>query len=203
MDYEQSSEFQRQKEFYWKIREELLDKYSGKWVSIAQNKIAAVAESPTDALKKAYEKTKAKVMYLNKVGEEEKVMRKRIRRYNMKYEPALPVIDVLISRLDGLKEIETEGIIDTGADTSVLPEKICSQLGIHEFPIAEADIGGINGNWERKVLFGAIMRIEGSDMTAMIDCRGDVSEVIIGREVLNNFIITLNGKNLNIDIKDP
>ncbi len=31
----------------------------------------------------AYENTKAKITYINKVGEEEKVMRKRIRRYNM------------------------------------------------------------------------------------------------------------------------
>ncbi|MDP2767783.1 MAG: hypothetical protein Q8O41_10130 [Candidatus Methanoperedens sp.] len=181
----------------------MLDKYSGKWVSIAQNKIAAIAESPTDALRKAYEKTKAKVMYINKVGEEKKVMRKRIRRYNVEYDPALPMIDVLISRLDGIKETKTEGIIDTGADTSVLPEYICSELGIYEFPIAEADIGGINGNWERKVLFGAMMRIEGNDMTAIVDCRQDVSEVIVGREVLNNFIIVLNGKNLNINMKDP
>ncbi len=78
-----TSEFQQQKEFYWKTRDELLRKYKGKWVSIAQNKIAAVAESLTDALKIAYENTNAKIMYINKVGEEDKVMRKRIRRYNM------------------------------------------------------------------------------------------------------------------------
>jgi hypothetical protein len=47
----------------------------------AQNKIVAVAESSTDVLKMAYEKTKAKIMYINKVGEEKNAMRKRIRQY--------------------------------------------------------------------------------------------------------------------------
>ena len=136
-----ASEFQQQKELYWKIRDDLMKKYKGKWVSIAQNKIVAVAESSTDVLRIAYEKTKTKIMYINKVGEEEKAMRKRIRRYNMEHDPAMPMIDVLISRLDGLRGIESEGIIDTGADTSVLPENSCSELGIYEFQVAEADIG--------------------------------------------------------------
>jgi len=38
-------------------------------------------------------------MYINKVGEEEKSMRKRIRRYSMEHDPAMPMVDVLISRL--------------------------------------------------------------------------------------------------------
>lgn len=46
-------------------------------MSIAENKIAAVANSSTDVLKMAYENTKAKIRYINKVGEEERVMRKR------------------------------------------------------------------------------------------------------------------------------
>ena len=130
-----TSEFQQQKEFYWKIRGDLVDKYKGKWVSIAQNKIVAVAESSTDVLRIAYEKTKTKTMYINKVGEEEKAMRKRIRRYNMEY--------------------------------------------------------------------GAMMEIKGNNVSAIIDCRNDTFETIIGREVLNTFVIILDGKRLNIEIRDP
>ena len=102
-----ASEFQQQKELYWKVRDDLMKKIQeGKWVSIAQNKIVAVAESSTDVLRIAYEKTKTRIMYINKVGEEEKAMRKKIRRYSMEYDPAMPMIDVLISRLDGLRGIE-------------------------------------------------------------------------------------------------
>jgi Retroviral aspartyl protease. len=198
-----TSEFQQQKDLYWKIRDDLMDKYRGKWVSIAQNKIAAVAESSTDVLRKAYEKTKAKIMYINKVGEEESAMRKRIRRYNMEYDPSMPMVDVLISRLDELRRIETEGIIDTGADTSVLPEDSCSELGIYEFQVAEADIGGIGGEFERRALYGAMMEIRENNVPAIIDCRNDTFETIIGREVLNEFVITLNGKGLNIEMSDP
>ncbi len=198
-----TSEFQHQKEFYWKIRDELLRKYRGKWISIAQNKIAAVAESLTDALKIAYENTNAKIMYINKVGEEDKAMRKRIRRYNIEYEPSMPMIDVLIGRLDGLSRLETEGIIDTGADTSVLPEEKCAELGIYEFQVAEADVGGIGGGFERRALYGTMMEIIGNNVPAIIDCRNDTFETIIGREVLNEFVIILDGKRLNIGIRDP
>ena len=198
-----ASEFQQQKELYWKIRDDLMKKYKGKWVSIAQNKIVAVAESSTDVLRIAYEKTKTKIMYINKVGEEEKAMRKKIRRYNMEHDPAMPMVDVLISRLDGLRGIESEGIIDTGADTSVLPENSCSELGIYEFQVAEADIGGIGGGFERRALYGAMMEIRGNNVPAIVDCRNDTFETIIGREVLNKFVIILDGKGLNIEIRDP
>jgi len=33
-----------------------------------------------------------------KVGEEESAMRKRIRRYNIEYDPSMPMIDVLINK---------------------------------------------------------------------------------------------------------
>ena len=139
-----ASEFQQQKELYWKIRDDLMKKYKGKWVSIAQNKIVAVAESSTDVLRIAYEKTTTKIMYINKVSEEEKVMRKKIRRYSMEHDPAMPMVDVLISRL------------------------------------AEADIGGIGGGFERRALYGAMMEIGGNNVPAIVDCRNDTFEMIIG-----------------------
>ena len=106
-------------------------------------------------------------MYINKVGEEEKAMRKRMRRYNMEYDPLMPMVDVLISRL------------------------------------AEADIGGIGGGFERRALYGAMMEIRGNNVPAIVDCRNDTFETIIGREVLNKFVIILDGKGLNIEIRDP
>lgn len=48
-----------------------------------------------------------------------------------------------------------------------------------------------------------MMEIRGNNVPAIIDCRIDTSETIIGREVLNKFVITLDGKNLNIEVRDP
>ena len=48
-----------------------------------------------------------------------------------------------------------------------------------------------------------MMGIRGNNMSAIVDCRNDTFETIIGREVLNMVVIILDGKGLNIEIRDP
>lgn len=146
------SNFEIEKEAYWKMRDELLEKYQRKWVAVANRKVVAVGDSATDVLKAAYEKTKVPQMYINKVGEEEEAMKKRIRRYSLKYDPPLPMVDAVFSRLDGMKSVPVEGIIDTGADTTVLPDSICSALDIYKFQVTEAEITGLTDEWETRAL---------------------------------------------------
>jgi len=48
-----------------------------------------------------------------------------------------------------------------------------------------------------------MMEIKGNNVPAILDCRNDTFETIIGREVLNTLVIILDGKRLNIEIRDP
>jgi len=48
-----------------------------------------------------------------------------------------------------------------------------------------------------------MMEIRGNNVPAIVDCRNDTFETIIGREVLNMFVIISDGKGLNIEIRDP
>jgi len=71
--------FEEQKKAYWRMRDELLTKYANQWVAIANGALVANGDSASKVMLEAYRKTGSKVLYVNKVGDEKRAMRKRIR----------------------------------------------------------------------------------------------------------------------------
>ncbi len=143
-----ADEFKTEECTYWKERKDLLKKFKGKWVAIAKEKVAAVGETLNDVLEEAYGKGYY-VVYANKVGEEQKVMRRRIREvrkhhYNMNYDPPMPIINVKLMRPDRKREIEVTRIIDSGADLSVIPGTVCALLSLYDFPVSRVEVGGVD-----------------------------------------------------------
>lgn len=63
----------KEKKAYFEKRKEFLDKYKGKWVAIYEGKVVGIGEKWYDAVKSAYDKLGYIPLYINKVGEEEKV----------------------------------------------------------------------------------------------------------------------------------
>ena len=47
------------------------------------------------------------------------------------------------------------------------------------------------------------MRVEGFDLAIVRCIAADRANVLLGRNVLNRFIITLDGKTLTFELKDP
>jgi hypothetical protein len=45
--------------------------------------------------------------------------------------------------------------------------------------------------------------VEGFEVAAVRCIVADRTNVLVGRNVLNRFILTLDGKNLRVDLKDP
>ena len=102
--------------------------------------------------------------------------------------------DIGVITSDHSEQARVAMILDTGADVSVLQEDFCAGLGLGDFPVAEASISGIGDSWEPKILYGAEIRIQRQLVPMMVDCRDDVRENILGRNVLNRFSITFDGR---------
>jgi len=203
-----NSTFEAQKRVYWQMRDELLTKYAHRWVAIANGALVAHGDSASKVMLEAYRKTGSKVLYVNKVGDEKRAMRKRIRRYavgryDLAYDPPAPIAEVQAQSLDGEHTVRDDFILDTGADITVLQEPMGKALSVHEFPVAEAEVGGIGNHWETKNLYGLFIELANHVVAVMIDCRDDVPENILGRDVLNEFKITLDGINLEVEIQRP
>jgi len=58
---------------------------------------------------------------------------------------------------------------------------------------------------ERRPLYSILVRIKGfKDFTfAAVDCRKDLHEILLGRDVLNSYRIILDGKRLEVKVSDP
>jgi len=197
--------FDAEKKAYWNQRETLLKMYEGKWVAIVNGEVAAVGEKNTEVMLKAFRKTGCKAMYVNKVGHEKTALRKRIRRYvtgsyDEEFDPPMPILSAIVMDIIGLFQEQVNFIIDTGADITILEERICNQLGLRDFPVAEADIAGIGEQWERRRLYGAFVELISEQIAVMLDCRGDIKENILGRDVINEFEFVLNGKHRSVAV---
>ncbi|KPV65379.1 MAG: hypothetical protein AOA65_0241 [Candidatus Bathyarchaeota archaeon BA1] len=202
---EAKRKFDLEKEAYWEMRDELLKKYEGKWIAIVRGRVVAVGDTSYDVVEKASKIRVCGPIYINKVGEEKNVVR-RYRRYgrswlyDMEYDPPAPVVKGKLLKFDeSLMVKEDKLLLDTGSDGSALSDVICKSLNVYEDPIGVFMVSGIGVRAEERVIYRARVDIDGFRAIAHVDCRDDITEVVLGREVLNRFRIILDkGKKLTI-----
>ncbi len=152
--------FQKEKEAYWQLRDELLKTHLQQWVAIADGKVVAAGDSADDALAMAYQRVGPRPLYINKVGTEETASRKKIRqiesaRYSTDYDPPMPMLTIEITNPKMTERTRVNFILDTGADISVLQEDVCAGLGLGDFLAEEALVTGIGESWEPWTLYAA------------------------------------------------
>ncbi|MBM4255385.1 MAG: hypothetical protein FJ147_05750 [Deltaproteobacteria bacterium] len=93
--------FAQDKKDYWAMREDLLAKYTGKWVAVHKGQVVAVGDDPLSIMENAL--AKDGYAYTNKVGEEDRIVIRQRRRsfsYDDTYAPtALPRITATLFHL--------------------------------------------------------------------------------------------------------
>ena len=114
--------------------------------------------------------------------------------YDETYDPAVPHCEVtLIENVTGL-QVSLDGIVDTGADGTIIPIRYLRQVGARR--VSEV---GLRSQWgERRTVFLYLIDLKVGDLIlAGTYVVGDElgSEVVIGRNVLNRLRILLDGPN--------
>jgi hypothetical protein len=69
--------FERDRQAYWAMRDELLAMYTGKWVAVHKGRVTAVGDDPLSIMEQAL--AEDGYAYTNKVGEEDKIVVKQRR----------------------------------------------------------------------------------------------------------------------------
>jgi hypothetical protein len=182
--------FAREEAAYWRQRDELLKLYAGKWVAIVNEQVAAVGEQMNKVAAEASRKTGSGLMYVQLVGEEDLVLRVRqvaIGHYDRHYVPAMPMMTTTVGDWQMNETAEISFIVDTGADLTVLRGEVADQLDLWAAPAGWRNIGGIGGAPSRRQLYSAAVELAGQAIQVMADCRDDVDEDILGRDVINEF----------------
>jgi len=99
----------------------------------------------------------------------------------------------------GIDSGPLRGKLDTGAAYSIIPQRLVGLLGLtpHNWVWSQ----GYDGGFSRRAVYFTQFIIEGHELP-MVECVATEREtVLVGRNVLNQFIITLDGKNLRFELK--
>jgi len=122
--------------------------------------------------------------------------------YDRSFSPPAPVADVTIANpVTGARSGVLRGKLDSGADVTVIPERLVVQLRLT--PRGRIWTRGYDGTYTQRPVYYVRLRVEGFDLAVVRCIAADRANVLLGRNVLNRFVITLDGKTLTFELKDP
>jgi predicted aspartyl protease len=113
--------------------------------------------------------------------------------YDSRFNPPAPVAEMTVLHpVTGAQSDALRGKLDTGADITVIPDRLVAHLGLT--PKGLLWTRGYDGSYSQRPVYYARMQVEGL-IVAMVRCIAIVrNEALLGRNVLNHFSITLYGK---------
>jgi predicted aspartyl protease len=117
--------------------------------------------------------------------------------YDASLDSPAPMIPVRIAGPVGDEAVMLPMLVDTGADCTLVPAQIVRQLGLPQIDVI--GITGVGGGRRRTAVHAASVELGGLRMLARIVAFED--EAILGRDILNQAVVTLDGPGLAISIE--
>jgi predicted aspartyl protease len=109
--------------------------------------------------------------------------------YNRKYDPPAPIIEIRLRSLYGISNL-LQAFVDSGADGTVVPLTILQS--INAVYADKAYLTGSTGAPQRVGLYEVQVQI-GADIVYGINAAAYGEEIIVGRDVLNQLTVLLDG----------
>lgn len=112
--------------------------------------------------------------------------------YDRSYNPSAPVVTINIGKPLSLPTLALTALIDSGADTVIIPVHQLKRIGApREQKIWMHNVAGSRSLVDLYVISLHIGPFVFGDLLVVGGPQHD--EVVVGRDVLNHFIVTLNG----------
>jgi hypothetical protein len=123
-------------------------------------------------------------------------------QYNPDFSPPAPVLEITVHhpKTAGLKT-EVRAQLDPGSDISVLPESAAHAIRLQHD--GELEVEGYDGLVAHVPLCVVKLEVAGEMSPPMSVVVMPRSLAILGRDVLNHFTLTLNGRDLSFKLEDP
>jgi predicted aspartyl protease len=117
--------------------------------------------------------------------------------YDQRLDPPAPVVPVRVVGRVGEGAVMLPMLVDTGADATLVPAQIVHRLGLPAVDVVA--ISGVDGLKQRATVHLAWVELAELRVEARIIAFAD--EAILGRDVLNQRIVTLDGPGLTFSVQ--
>jgi predicted aspartyl protease len=112
--------------------------------------------------------------------------------YDLNYVPAMPVVTLYIGKPDSDAAFALSALVDSGADATMIPIKYLQE--IHAIKRRYVFIRSIAGQRTGANLYTVSLQFAHYKRTRIeVVGNGETGEVIIGRDILNHLVVTLDG----------
>jgi len=120
----------------------------------------------------------------------------------MEFDPPAPIVGFTVyCPVDHERAADIRGELDSGAEISVVPQRLVDEL--HIIPRRVMITQGYDGTQSQWATYMVDLGIEGHLVNDVEVIALPRQNAILGRDVLNHFIVTLDGKELTFEVKDP
>ncbi|MBM4033761.1 MAG: hypothetical protein FJ291_18540 [Planctomycetes bacterium] len=124
-----------------------------------------------------------------------------MRSYDTTLYPPGPVVAVRLTHpATDEQSSPIRGRLDTGAGVTVIPEGLPVQLGL--MPQGQIWTTSFDGSRTKRDVYYVGVRMEGFAIASVPCVVARRNDVLLGRNVLNQFLIILDGRNLAFDLRD-
>ncbi len=113
--------------------------------------------------------------------------------YSQDYHPPMPMVEIELSA-PGRAQTEklSTALIDSGSDGTLIPEDLLEKIGAR--CVGDAQIRGISGDSYPVAIYLANLRLGPYVISAVrVVAVPENAEIILGRNVLNQLVVTLDG----------
>ncbi len=119
--------------------------------------------------------------------------------YNSDYNPAMPIVEIEIGRGLANPSLNLKALVDSGADATIIPTDYLQEIGARRS--RKMWMRGTAGGRVLVDLYQISLQL-GPLAQTLLEVVGDTqnSEVIVGRDVLNDLTVTLNGPGSSVEI---
>ena len=121
--------------------------------------------------------------------------------YDTSFDPPAPVVDVtIIHPTTDRSSSVLRGKLDSGADITVIPDKIISELEIS--PKGYVWVQSYDSSYSRRPVYYVSLSVEGFILPFIRCITTSSTNLLLGRNMMNHFVIILDGNNLTFELKD-
>lgn len=120
--------------------------------------------------------------------------------YDSRIKPPAPFVEVWVTNLTSQITRTARAKLDTGASITVIPDSMVGELGLYAMSEILAFGFDRTGFWRKIYLISLQVQEYSFPVEVVSSPREDV---LLGRDILNQFIITLDGKAQTFEMYDP